>query len=204
MSRNAKVAVLASVLVLGALALGCSEKSNFDQRTVVFVSSVNDDKPFLCDVLNQGDSLWNRTRTAYKTDDDFITEDNLKVVIHNKPNNGVIDPDQSLGNVLVTSYDVSFTPLGGAALPVPPFTGETSILVPLNEFVTASILICPFSAKQAEPLLSLQYSRNEIMSIAHVVFHAQEVQTDREFTFDVNVSVNFADPLLTKNQQSGN
>ncbi len=201
MSRKVKVAVLASALILGALALGCSEKSNFDQRTVVFVSSVNDDKPFLCDVLNQGDSLWNRTKTAYKTDDDFITEDFIKVVIHNKPNNSVIDPSSgALGNVLITKYDVSFTPLGGAAVPIQPFTGETSVLIPANEFVTMSILIAPFAAKQIQPLLGLQYSRNEIMSIAHVVFHVQEVQTDRIFTFETSFTVDFADPLLTKNQ----
>jgi hypothetical protein len=202
MSGKAKVAAFLSALILGALILSCSEDSNYDQRAVVYVSSINDDKPFLCDVLNQGDSLWNSTKTAYKTDDDFITEEWVKIVFHNKPYSAIIDPAAGdLGNVLITSYDVSFTPLGGAAVPVQPFTGHTSILVPPDEFVPASILICPFAAKQVDPLLSLMYSPNEIMSYAHVVFHAEEVQTTRTFTFETSLTVNFADPLNSKDNQ---
>ena len=203
MSGRVKVAAFATALILGALVLSCSEDSNYDQRAVVYVSSVNDDKPFLCDVLNQGDSLWNAARTAYKLDDDFITEEWVKVVFHNKPYNGIVDPAKgSLGNILVTSYDVEYTPLGGAALPVPPFTGKTSILVPANEFVAANILICPFMSKQVSPLLGLQYSPNEIMSYAHVVFHAEEIQTSNKFTFEASFTVNFADPLNSKDNQT--
>jgi len=203
MSRKVKVAAFLSVLTVGALILSCSEDSNYDQRAVVYVSSINDDKPFLCDVLNQGDSLWNSTKTAYKTDDDFITEDWVTVIFHNKPYNGVVDVSNgSLGNVLITSYDVSYTSTGGAPVPVQSFTGETSILVPPNEFVPASILICPFASKQVNPLLPLMYSPNEIMSFAHVVFHAHEVQTTNKFTFEASFTVNFADPLNSKDNKS--
>jgi len=202
MSRKVKVAAFLGALVLGAIALGCSEDSNYDQRTVVYVSAVNDNEPFLCDVLNQGDSLWNSTKTAYKLDDDYVTEEWVKVQFHNKPYNGIVDPSEgSLGDVLITSYDVVYTPLGGAPLPVPSFTGETSIFVPADEFVEANILICPFASKQVSPLVDLQYSLGEIMSYAHVVFHAEEVQTSNTFTFEATFTVNFADPLNTKDNQ---
>lgn len=203
MSRKAKVALLASALILGALALGCSEKSNFDQRTVVFVSSINDNKPFLCDVLNQGDSLYEADRVTFKRSDDFVAEDVIAVVIHNKPYNSIVDPEKgALGNVLVTGYDVVFTPIGGAPMPVQPFSGKTSVLVPSGQDVTVDVLICPFAAKLVSPLVDLQYSPNEIMSFAHVVFHAEEVQTSRTFTFDATFTVNFADPLNSKDNKN--
>jgi hypothetical protein len=203
MSRKAKVALLASAVILGALAIGCSEKSNFDQRAVVFVSSVNGDKPFMCDVLNQGDSLYEHDRVTFKTSDDYVTEDVIAVVVHNKPYNSIIDPEKgALGNVLVTGYDVVFTPIGGSPVPVPPFSGRTSVLVPSGQDVTVSILICPFADKTIAPLVGLEYSPNEILSFAHVVFHAEEVQTSRTFTFEADFTVNFADPLNSKDNKN--
>jgi hypothetical protein len=203
MSGKVKVAALLSALVLGALVLSCTENSNYDQRAVVYVSSINENKPYLCDVLNQGDSLYMHDQVTYKTSDDYITEDWVKVVIHNKPYDGIVDVGKgSLGNVLVTGYDVSFTTLGGAPTPVQPFSGETSILVTPNSDVTAYILICPFSAKQVDPLLPLMYSPVEIMSFAHVVFHVNEIQTNRTFTFEANFTVNFADPLNSKDNKN--
>jgi hypothetical protein len=199
-----KVAALLSALLLGALVLSCSEDSNYDQRAVLYVSSINEGKPFLSDVLNQGDSLWNRTRSAYKTDDDFITEDRVQVVFHNKPYNKIVDPSQgALGNFLVTGYDVEFIPLGGAPVPVQPFSGRMSTLVPANEEVTAEILLVPYGAKVVDPLFSLEYNPNvEIMTHARIIFHGEEVQTNRKTDFEAMVTVNFADPLTTKNQQN--
>ncbi|HEY5132610.1 MAG TPA: hypothetical protein VII85_02890, partial [Candidatus Krumholzibacteriaceae bacterium] len=52
--------------------------------------------------------------------------------------------------------------------------------------------------KNVDPLLSLMYTNNEIMARAHITFHGQEVQTNNNISFEVNVTVNFADPLVTK------
>jgi len=199
MSRKVKAAVVASALVLITVVLSCSENSNYDQRTVVYVSSINKDAPFLCDVLCQGDSIYEKDQIHFKYSDDFVTEDWIKVVFTNKPYNSIVDPNKgSLGDFLVTGYDVEFTPYGGAPVPVQSFSGSTSVLVPSGIAVPASILLVPFAAKDVDPLLSLMYTNNEIMARAHITFHGHEVQTNNSISFEVNVTVNFADPLITK------
>jgi len=208
MSRKVKVAAVASALLLLAVILSCSEDSNYDQRAVVFVSSVNGGEPYLCDVLNQGDSLYMPppNTTTFKTSDDFITEDQIAISFTNRPYNSIVDPENStLGDFLVTSYEVVFIPYGGAAVPVPPFVGNTSVFIPSGETVTSGILLVPFVAKTVDPLVSLQYTAGEIMSRVHITFHGHEVQTSNESTFEVDMSVNFADPLTTtKDQKQGN
>ena len=67
MFGKSKVVVLASALLLVAVILSCSEDTNYDQRTVVYVGGINGDKPFMCDVLNQGDSLYEEDMITYKT-----------------------------------------------------------------------------------------------------------------------------------------
>jgi hypothetical protein len=204
MSRKVKVAACASALVLVALILSCSEDSNYDQRAVIYVSSINGDAPYLCDVLNQGDSLYMPDNITYKTSDDFITEDRIEIAFTNKPYNSIIDPENgSLGDFLVTGYDVRFFPYGGASEPVQRFTGSTSILVPSGETVSGEILLVPFAAKTVDPLVGLEYSALEIMARAHITFHGHEIQTNNELSFEVNMTVNFADPLTTKKDQQG-
>ncbi len=199
MSGKVKAAVVASALVLITVVLSCSEDSNYDQRTVVYVSSINKDAPFLCDVLCQGDSIYEKDQIHFKYSDDFVTEDWIQVVFTNKPYNSIVDPDKgSLGDFLVTGYDVEFIPYRGAPVPVPPFSGSTSVLVPAGTAVPASILLVPYAFKNVDPLLSLMYTNNEIMARAHITFHGQEVQTNNNISFEVNVTVNFADPLVTK------
>lgn len=203
MFGKSKVVVLAFALMLVAVILSCSEDTNYDQRTVVYVGGINGDKPFMCDVLNQGDSLYQEDMITYKTVDDNITEDYVAVVFHNKPYSTVIEPGTgSLGDFLVTGYDVEFIPLGGAAIPVPSFSGSTSILVPESESVTGQILFVPFSAKNSDPLDSMKYTPLEIMARAHITFRGHYVQTTTQVEFEADLSVNFADPLLTTQDQN--
>lgn len=202
MRKHIHLLAITAAFVISAALVSCTDETNYDQRTVVYVSSINDGAPFLCDVLNQGDSLYEPDQRTYKTSDDFITEDYIVVEFYNKPYSSVLDPENSsLGDFLVTDYDVSFTPLGAASLPVQPFSGKTSVLVPSGEKVTGAILLVPYAAKQVSPLVDLMYSPNEIMAFARIVFHGHEVQTNRTVSFETGISVNFADPLLTKNDQ---
>ena len=194
--RKITFIALLVVLVAGAAFIGCDEDSNYDQRTVLYVSSMNEDKPFLSDVLNQGDSLFYDDEVTYKVSDDFIEEDWLKVEFHNKPYNGILDPGSgSLGDFLVTGYDVSFVPMGGSDIPVQGFSGTMSTLVPAESHVEAYILLVPFAAKLLSPLVDMQYTSNEILANAIVEFHGHEVQTDRDVEFSASVVVGFADPL---------
>jgi len=197
MQRKELTAItLISIVAVWFVLMGCDEDSNFDARTVVYVSSVNDNAPYLSDVLNQGDSIYDQTGTRAITHDDFPEEDWIKVQIHNKPYNNIVGAcENSLGDFLVTSYTVEFTNLAGGASPVAPFTGNTSMLVPCNTLVEGYILLVPLYAKQISPLVDMRYTAAEIMTIATITFSGQEVQTDRTLEFGCSMTVNFADPL---------
>lgn len=202
MSAMKKLAVAMAVITAGVVVLaGCDGDSNYDQRTVVYVSSINEGAPYLCDVLNQGDSLYYNKTTVFKIEDDYIVEDKLLVEIHNRPYNGLVDTRFSLGDFLVTGYDVVFERTdGGTELPVNAFSGDLSLLVPADSKVNAQIVICPYYYKTVDPLVSMQYTNQEIFTNATVNFYGHEVQTDRDITFTAGIQVNFADPLLTKTQ----
>ncbi len=192
--------VAAVMLIVGAAVMaGCDSKpDNYTTRTIIYVSYMNDGMPYLCDVLNQGDSLYYEDTFILKLEDDFITEDRVKVTFHNRPYNGIIEPCLSLGDFLVTGYTVEFVPTAGGPLPAPSFTGNTSVLVPANEMVEFWIVLVPFDAKTVDPLLSMQYTNQEIYTNARITFRGHEVQTTREIGFDAGLHVNFGDPLITK------
>ena len=125
----------------------------------------------------------------------------MKVQFHNRPYNSVINPDRSaLGDFLLTSYYVEFVTLDGSGSPVPPFRGETSILVPENAMVEGGILLVPVYTKRMSPLVDLEYTANEIMTNAHITFYGHEIQTDREIEFTAGILVNFAD-ILEEDEQ---
>jgi hypothetical protein len=204
MSVRKMSVVAALVLFAGAAVLiGCDSKpDNYNSRTVVYVSNINDGLPYLCDVLNQGDSLYYEDTFVYKLEDDFITEDRVKIEIHNRPYNGLLEPRLSLGDFLLTGYSVEFTPTDGSGIvPVSSFSGSTSILVPAGEKVEAWIVLVPFVNKTIAPLVSMQYTNQEIYTNATLVFTGHEVQTNREIRFEAGLHVNFADPLITKNNK---
>ncbi|RKZ08871.1 hypothetical protein DRQ05_00735 [bacterium] len=199
-----KLIVFIVALFIGVIFLSCSDDTSYDQRTIVVVSSINEGSPFVSDVLNQGDSLYNADNVTYKTEDDYIEEDYIPVTFYNRPYSSLIDVDNSsLGDFLVTGYDVEFIRSDGGTSPVPPFSGQTSILVPANSTVEANILIVPFYVKNQPPLVNLEYTANEIMTYAHIVFHGHEVQTDRNIDFTADISVDFADPLQGVGNHSG-
>ncbi len=196
-----KMSLVAVVmLMVGAIVMvGCDNKPyNYTTRTIVYVSYINDGMPYLCDVLSQGDSLYYQDTFVLKLEDDFITEDRVSILFHNRPYSGLIEPGGALGDFLVTGYTVEFLPTAGGAVPLPPFTGNTSVLVPANEMVEAYIVLVPFDAKTVDPLVAMQYTNMEIYTNANITFRGHEIQTSREITFQAGLHVNFADPLITK------
>ncbi|MCK4549131.1 MAG: hypothetical protein KAU49_03140 [Candidatus Krumholzibacteria bacterium] len=201
-----KMSLVAAVMLIVGIAVmvGCSDKPyNYTTRTIVYVSYMNDGMPYLCDVLEQGDSLYYEDTNIYKIDDDYIKEDRVKVVFHNRPYNSLIEPELSLGDFLVTGYTVEFVSTDGSGIvPVPPFTGNTSVLIPADEMVEAWIVIVPFGSKNVDPLVSMQYTPAEIYTNARITFTGHEVQTDREVTFQAGLHVNFGDPLITKTNKT--
>ena len=201
MYRKSLTAIaLISIVCVWFLVMGCDEDSNYDSRTVVYVSSINDNAPFMSDVLDQGDSVYTEDHSDYLYYDDFVAEDWIKVQFHNKPYNAIlnVDCDASLVDFLVTNYRVEFVDLSGAPSPVAPIIGETSILVPAGTFVEGYILLVPFGAKLISPLVDLAYTNSSIATIASITFSGHEVQTDRDVEFSCGVTVNFADPLIVE------
>ena len=200
-SKKISIATLLSFIIVGILAFGCSEDSNYDQRAVVYVMSINENAPYLSDVLEQGDSVYYTPPPDFvlKTVDDYVTEDYIKVIFENRPYNGIVDPRFSLGDFMVTGYDVEFVNLSGGNAPVAPFSGSTSILIESNSIVEAWVLLVPFAAKNALGLDTLKYTAYEIMTQARITFRGHEVQTENEINFPAAVTVNFADPLTVGN-----
>ncbi len=199
-----KMSLVAAVMLIvgAAVMVGCDSKpDNYTTRTIVYVSYINDGLPYMCDVLFQGDSLFYEDTVIYKLEDDFITEDRVKVLIHNRPYNGLIDPGLSLCDFLVTGYTVEFVPTDGGSVPARSFTGNTSVLIPANEMVEFWIVLVPFDAKTIDPLLSMQYTNQEIYTNARIRFTGHEVQTTREISFEAGLHVNFGDPLITKSNK---
>jgi len=200
--RKMSLVAVVMIMVFAAVMVGCDNKpDNYTTRTIVYVSYINDGMPYLCDVLEQGDSLYYEETFTLKLEDDFIKEDRVKVVIANRPYNGLIEPALSLGDFLVTSYTVEYVTTDGSPTPLPPFTGNTSVLIPADEMVEAWIVLVPFDAKTVDPLVSMQYTNQEIYSNANITFRGHEVQTDREIVFRASLHVNFADPLITKSNK---
>ena len=199
-----KMSLVAVVILFAGVAVmsGCSDKpDNYSSRTVIYVSNINDGVPYLCDVLEQGDSLYYEETFTLKLEDDYITEDRVKVQFHNRPYDNLLDPTLSLGDFLVTGYTVEFATTDGSPTPVAPFTGEMSVLVPAGEMVEAYVVIVPVVSKTVDPLVSMQYTNQEIFSNARITFTGEEIQTNREISFEAGLHVNFADPLITKSNK---
>ena len=196
-ARKCTTLAVVALMAMGVLAAGCDLDNNYDERTVVYVSNINEGYPFLADVINQGDSLYYDETFIYKTEDDYIVEDWVKVQFHNRPNNSVVDIESSvLGDFLVTEYTVEFTRMDGStATLVAPFTGQMSLLVPANSQVEAVILLVPYGAKISGELLAMHYTATEVYTNANITFTGHEVQTDREFHFSAGLMVNFVDFL---------
>lgn len=194
-----KFTALAIIIMFASIAvfIGCDADSTYHQRTVVYVSNFNDGSPYFADVLNQGDSIYVGETTRYKIEDDYVEEDWVKVEIHNRPYNSLINTSSSsLGDFLVTGYDVSFARTdGGSGTPVGAFTGSMSTLVPANSKTEVFILLVPFESKNDPTLHSLWYSSDEILARADITFHGHEIQTDRELQFSASFGVTFGDAL---------
>jgi len=188
-------------------AAGCENESE-ENRAVVIVSSINENTPFFSDVIEQGDTVYAGVDPAGNPiiwdADDFIAEDYIPVTFYNRPYNNFIStgPGDPLSDFLITRYRVEWRRTdGGDAAELVTVEGATSVLVPSNTFVTAAVLLVPFQAKNNPFLTALQYSPNEIMAIGHLTFWGHEVGTQREWSFEAEISVNFGDWIIETKQK---
>jgi hypothetical protein len=199
--------ILAFVFVASILALfavSCQNESE-ENRAVVTVASINENTPFFSDVVEQGDTLF--LGGSVYTVDDFVLEDNVPVTFFNRPYNNftTTGPGDPLSDFLITSYTVEWRLAAGSAGALPPtLEGATSIVVPSNTVVEAAVLLVPYSVKNDPAFLALRYpSTAEVLSIAHITFTGHEIGTDREWSFDAELSVSIGDWFIkTKDKKS--
>jgi hypothetical protein len=206
--------ILAFVFVVCAAALiavSCQNESE-ENRAVVTVSSINENAPFFSDVIEQGDTLYDPNNPGPPPSpylwDDFVAEDYVAVTFYNRPYNNftTTGPGDPLSDFLITRYRLEWRAAVGGTGTVPPlFEGATSVLVPSNTSVTAAVLLVPFTIKNDPAYTALQYTSTEFLMIAHITFWGHEVGTDREWSFDAELSVNFGDWIIEtkKKQQQG-
>ena len=97
------------IAVVGIFLASCNNDSE-QNRAVVTVASINDNAPFLSDVLDQGDTLYYAGTTIEYVDDDFVVEDLVEVIFQNQPYNmfTLTGTNLPLSDFLVTRYRVQW------------------------------------------------------------------------------------------------
>jgi hypothetical protein len=198
---NRKILAFALVVGIFAIFVASCDNDSEENRAVVIVSSINENVPYFSDVIEQGDTIY--VGGLPYTVDDFITEDYVPVTFYNRPYNDftTTGPGKPLSDFLITRYRVEWRRADGSSGPVPAaYDGATSVQVPSNTFVTAAVLLVPFSAKNTSLLSDINYLGpnfpDEIMAIAHITFWGHEVGTDREWSVAAELSVNFGDWVI--------
>ncbi|MFQ5511393.1 MAG: hypothetical protein ACE5EO_06040 [Candidatus Krumholzibacteriia bacterium] len=197
---NRKLVVFTFVMALAMVVVASCQNDPEDNRAVVTVSSINNNAPFFSDVLEQGDTLF--VGGAPFTQDDFVEEDFIPVIFHNRPFHSFVTtgPGQPFNDFLITRYRVEWRRADGGLVVLPTYDGATSVMVPSNELVTASFLLVPFEQKNGALLSAINYLGlnfpDEILMIARLTFWGHETGSDREWFFTAEVSVDFADPVV--------
>jgi len=198
MSKRFLVLIGVAMLVFGALA-GCDDDPN-QQRSVVYVTSLNCNAPGVLDALEQGDTLWDPNAgppTPY-TDDDFIQEDWISVTFFNRPYNSqvVTESGAAYGDYIIENYRIVWTRSDGGPVP-PPRDEAMGVSVPsLDE--TEALIRLVSSQEKATPLISgLQYGAAPgFIMVANIEFYGREAGTDRLTMFTARLSVEVDDFIV--------
>ena len=172
MSRlNTHRSVLVLALAIVALiALSCSDDSA--PRSTVTIDSINGGEILDCDLYNNGDD------NQQGTGDDFIVEDQVSVLMRNRPHDAglTIDPNGPFGAVVFHRCDVRFT--GDEALA--PVSSALHLRVPSGSTVQGEILVVPAAYKIAPPLFNILQDGGEIRLEAHITLIGEEEDSHDE------------------------
>jgi len=154
--------LLLTVLGLAGLA-GCSEDSV--PRSVLIIESINDNEVLDSDVYNNGED--DEPGTA----DDFVREDQVSIVIRNRPHDRVVnlDPDGPFGAVVLNRYEIRFR--GDETLPA--LAGAIHLRIPSGSTETGEITVIPSGYKVVPPLVGLLLG-GEIQLVAEITLIGEE------------------------------
>ena len=158
------------LFVVALLALGCSDDSA--PRSVVTVESVNGNEILYSDVYHNGDD------GIPGTDDDFIVEDRVAIVLRNRPHDSglSINPNGPFGAVTIHRFEIRFQ--GDETLA--PLFGALHLRVASNQTVQGELPVIPASYKAAPPLSMLRTQGGELRFTAQVTLFGMEQDSNEE------------------------
>ena len=173
-------------LVLGTLcllALGCSDDSA--TRSTITIESINSGEILDCDLHNNGEDQDSGTA------DDFIVEDQVALVLTNRPHDPAlaIKANGPFGSVLINRYEVRFR--GDEALP--PIFGGMHLRVPSGSTVQGEIVVVPASYKTSPPLSMIYELGLEILLEADITLIGEEQDSGEEVTATCTLPIHCAD-----------
>ncbi len=180
MRRSTLAFVLTTVLLLAAP--GCSDDES--ARSVVTIEQINGNQTLDSDVYNNGDD------DEYLTGDDYVVEDQIQILVRNRPHDVGLDIEGTgaFGAVVFDRYEVRFE--GEEVLP--PLFGAIHLRVASGSTATGEITVIPAAYKVVEPLRSLRENVVEMRFIANVKLIGTEVDSNEEITASAKLPVHCA------------
>lgn len=169
--------LLMIVAFVGAFVVSCQDDAS-KARSVISVSSINDNAPYFSDVL---------------TDSNTVVEDWVSVIFNNRPYNSqiVTGPGLPFYEFTVTRYHVDYVrPDGNLSVP-PSFDAAATIVIPSREFIPATIKLVPAGHKTIPPLNAL-VGGGGIDLVANITFYGSEIGTTAEKSFQAAISISAA------------
>lgn len=161
--------ITVACLGLIALAPGCSDESS--PRSVVTIDQINGNQTLDCDVYNNGEDQ------QFGTDDDFIVEDQIPVVVRNRVHDEGLDirAGGPFGAVVFYRYEVRFQ--GDESLPT--IFGAMHLRVTSGSTATGEVTVIPAAYKFVPPLRPLR-DGGELRFMAEVTLVGEEEDSQDE------------------------
>jgi hypothetical protein len=180
------IAPFAVLLALAIVAPGCSDDSA--PRSTVTIETINQSQVLDSDVYNNGeDKLPN-------TEDDYIIEDQVPVLIRNRPHDAGLNirANGPFSSVVFERYEIRFT--GDETLA--PLFGAIHLRVASGATGTGIVTIVPAGYKEMPPLIVLR-GGGEMRFSAEVTLIGREEDSDDEVRATAVIPVhcaNWTDP----------
>lgn len=171
----------ASILSIVVVAPGCSDDSS--PRSVVSVDTINQGEVLDSDVYNNGSDK------LPDTADDFIQEDQVTIVLRNRPHDSGlnIDANGPFGAVVFERYEIRFS--GEETLA--PLFGAMHLRVASGATATGIVTIVPAGYKTMPPL-QLLLNGGELRFMAEVTLIGTEEDSNDEVRAVATVPVHCA------------
>jgi len=171
--------VLTALLAaLTVVVTGCSSDTPQQNRSVVYIESLNDNTaPLDSDIITLG----------------TIFPDEISVIFRNRPYSGLIitDPDSPYGYFEFTRYTVEwFYPDGTQAMAT--YESGMGLSVPTGKSSWAEVIIVTWENKVNPPVSTIPANTSLELN-ARITFYGHEVGTDRETAVVATLGVIFAD-----------